>query len=217
MSMKRMILAAFAVTLMGSAGVLAQGNPTGPMSFFVTSTSQGGNLGGLAGADATCQRLAAAAGQGNRTWRAYLSTQGQGAVNARDRIGNGPWFNAKGARIAASLADLHGDVERDRNLLQIETALTEKGESIPGRGMPVNEHDILTGSDSHGKAFPAGEDRTCANWTSNADTNKAMIGHHDRMSAANTSWNSSHMTQGCSLDALKRTGGAGRFYCFAAN
>jgi hypothetical protein len=217
MSMKRMILAAFAVTLMGSAGVLAQGNPTGPMSFFVTSTSQGGNLGGLVGADATCQRLGAAAGQGNRTWRAYLSTQGQGAVNARDRIGNGPWFNAKGVRIAANLADLHGDVERDRNLLQIETALTEKGESIPGRGAPVNEHDILTGSDSHGKAFPAGEDRTCANWTSNADTNKAMIGHHDRMSAANTSWNSSHMTQGCSLDALKRTGGAGRFYCFAAN
>src|SRR6185503_20682670 len=107
-----------------------------------------GNLGGLAGADATCQRLAAAAGQGNRTWRAYLSTQGQGAVNARDRIGNGPWFNAKGVRIAANLADLHGDVERDRNLLQIETTLTEKGEAIPGRGAPVNEHDILTGSDS---------------------------------------------------------------------
>ena len=106
MSMKRMILAAFAVTLMGSAGVLAQGQPAGPMGFFVTSSSQSGKLGGLAGADAICQRLAAAAGAGNRTWRAYLSTQGQGAVNARDRIGNGPWFNAKGARIAANLADL---------------------------------------------------------------------------------------------------------------
>jgi hypothetical protein len=217
MSMKRMILAAFAVTLMGSAGVLAQGQPAGPMGFFVTSSSQSGKLGGLAGADAICQRLAAAAGAGNRTWRAYLSTQGQGAVNARDRIGNGPWFNAKGARIAANLADLHGDNERDRNLLQIETALTEKGEHVKGRGEMPNEHDILTGSDSHGRAFPAGEDRTCNNWTSDADTNKAMIGHHDRMSGANTSWNSSHMTQGCSLRALNGTGGAGHLYCFAAN
>ena len=210
-------------TAMGSAAVLAQGQPAQPpqpMRFFVSSETHNGNYGGLAGADAVCQRLAAAAGAGNRTWRAYLSTQaagGQPAVNARDRIGNGPWHNAKGAMIAASNADLHGDVERDRNNINIENSLTEKGERVKGRGEMPNEHDILTGSDSTGRALPAGEDRTCANWTSANDTNKAMIGHHDRMSGGNVSWNSSHMTQGCSLPTLNRTGGAGRIYCFATN
>jgi hypothetical protein len=206
----------------GSAAVFAQGQQQAPqpMRFFVSSEAHDGNFGGLAGADAFCQRLAAAAGAGNRTWHAYLSTQGangQPAVNARDRIGQGPWHNAKGALIAASLSDLHGDVERDRNNINIENSLSEKGGHIKGRGEMPNEHDILTGSDSTGRAFAPGEDRTCNNWTSNADANKAMIGHHDRMSGNNVSWNSSHMTQGCSLPALNRTGGAGHIYCFAIN
>jgi hypothetical protein len=212
---------AIAATALGSAAVLAQGQQAQqPMRFFVASESHNGNFGGLAGADAYCQRLAAAAGAGNRTWHAYLSTQaanGQPAVNARDRIGTGPWHNAKGVLIANNVADLHGDNERDRNNIQIENSLTEKGGHVKGRGEMPNEHDILTGSDSHGRAFPAGEDRTCNNWTSDSDANKAMIGHHDRMSGNNVSWNSSHMTQGCSLPALVRTGGAGHIYCFATN
>jgi len=223
MTRRYVILAAVAATALGSAAVLAQGQPQQPqqpMRFFVSSEPHNGNFGGLAGADAFCQRLAAAAGAGNRTWHAYLSTQpanGQPAVNARDRIGNGPWHNAKGVLIAANVADLHGDDERDRNNINIFNSLTETGGHIRGRGEMPNEHDMLTGSDSHGRAFPAGEDRTCNNWTSENDMNKAMIGHHDRMSQNNVSWNSSHMTQGCSLPALNRTGGAGHIYCFAIN
>jgi hypothetical protein len=194
--------------------------PQPPMTFFVTGETHSGNLGGLAGADAICQRLAAAAGAENRTWRAYLSTQaaaGQPAVNARDRIGNGPWHNAKGVLIAPSLIDLHGDNERDRDNINIFNALTEKGERVNGRGDMPNEHDMLTGSDSHGRALPPGEDRTCRNWTYDGAEGQAMIGHHDRMSQGNVSWNSSHLTRGCSLANLRDTGGAGRFYCFATN
>lgn len=229
--MKRHVLlaAAAGAVLTALAALGAQGQEqTQPLGFFVTSTMHSGNLGGLAGADAECQRLAAAVGAGNRTWRAYLSTQGtqsEPSVNARDRIGNGPWYNANGIMVAASLADLHGDVQRDTNLINVRTAVTEAGDLVNGfgreEGLP-QEHDMLTGSDSHGRAFPPGmsnqaNDRTCNNWTSDSDDAHAMIGHHDRMSGWNTSWNSSHSTAGCSLEAFNSTGGAGRFYCFAAD
>ena len=221
--------AAIAASALGSAAVLAQGQqPQHPMSFFVTGETHSGNLGGLAGADAICQRLAAAVGAGNRTWHAYLSTQGSPdtpPVNARDRIGTGPWYNAKGVMIAASVQALHGDIERDSNVIFRDNALTEKGELVNGRDRPpgtMNEHDMLTGSDTHGRAFQAGissggNDRTCHNWTYGGSDGSAMIGHHDRQSAWNTSWNSSHSTNGCSLENFRSTGGAGRFYCFAIN
>ena len=222
----RSVLTIVVVTLV-SAIALAQQETDNPMSFFVTSETNSGDLGGLAGADATCQRLAGAAGAGNRTWRAYLSTHGtptEAAVNARDRIGTGPWYNASGVMIAASVADLHGDIERDRNLIYRETALTEQAELVNGRVRPEgenNEHDILTGSDSHGRAFPGGaqlsNNLTCNNWTYDGPDGTAMIGHHDRLSSWNTSWNSSHATQGCRLQDFNETGGAGRFYCFAAD
>ena len=221
------MLAAVSAVALSSAAVLAQ-EPQPPLGFFVTSTTHSGNLGGLASADAECQRLGAAAGAGDRTWRAYLSTQGsqaEPAVNARDRIGRGPWYNANGVMIAGSLADLHGDVQRDTNLINVRTALMETGELVNGFGRPEGtpqEHDILTGSDSHGRAFSAGifnqgDNRTCDNWTSDSPDAHAMIGHHDRMSSWDTSWNSSHSTAGCSLEAFNDTGGAGRFYCFAAD
>jgi hypothetical protein len=192
------------------------------MTFFVTSvgSGKGADLGGIEGADQHCQRLAQAAGAGGKTWRAYLSTQATGggtAVNARDRIGRGPWQNAKGAVIAKDVAELHGT-----NNLTKQTALSEKGEPVSGRGDPVTQHDMLTGTQPDGTAFPAGEDRTCGNWTRSGSEGAAMLGHHDRTglddSAAAKSWNSSHMSRGgCSQDALKSTGGAGLFYCFAAN
>jgi hypothetical protein len=206
----------------------AQGQEQPPLGFFITSTMHSGNLGGLEGADAECQRLATAVGAGNRTWRAYLSTHGSPtvpAVNARDRIGSGPWFNAAGQKIASNVEDLHGDIQRDANLITVATALTENGDRVNGfgraEGLP-QEHDILTGSDTHGRSFPAGmsnngADRTCRDWTSDSDEDHAMIGHHDRTSQWNTSWNSSHTTAGCSLAAFNETGGAGRFYCFAAD
>jgi len=222
------VLAAVAAIALSSAAVLAQGQESQPpLGFFVTSTTHNGNLGGLAGADAECQRLAAAVGAGNRTWRAYLSTHStptEPAVNARDRIGNGPWFNADGAMIAGSLADLHGDIQRDTNLINVRTAVMEMGKPVNGFGRPEgtpNEHDILTGSDSHGRAFTSGlnrdHDYTCNNWTSDSVDARAMIGHHDRDRGQNTSWNSSHASQGCTLEAFNDTGGAGRFYCFAAD
>ena len=189
-----------------------------PMSFFVTSVGlgDGANLGGLAGADKHCQALATAAGS-KKTWRAYLSTQGDGAVNARDRIGKGPWFNAKGARIAQDVGDLHGDTldqaRRGNNLTKV-TALSEQGQTVNGVGDKPNQHDILTGSQLDGTAFPAGTDRTCRNWTSNAD-GIAMVGHHDRMGGGALSWNSIHPSKGCSQPNLVATGGAGFFYCFA--
>jgi hypothetical protein len=202
-------------------GLLAQQQPPTPqpMSFFITSAGpgDGGNLGGLAGADKHCQTLAAAAGGGSKTWRAYLSTQGQGAVNARDRIGKGPWFNAKGARVAQDVADLHGDsleqARRGNNLTRV-TGITEKGQAVNGVGDTPNVHDILTGSQLDGTAFPAGGDRTCRNWTSNTG-DSAQVGHHDRTGGGNTSWNSTHPSKGCSQANLVATGGAGLLYCFA--
>ena len=234
MTKNRVLLSAIAVTLLGSAAVLAQGQqPQQPMSFFVASTVPGtGNLGGLAGADQICQNLAQAAGAGNRTWHAYLSTQaaqGRPAVNARGRIGAGPWYNAKGAMIAANVADLHGDQQRDRNNIQKANVLDEKGQAVKGAGDMPNEHDILTGSDSDGRAFTDGVDHTCNNWTADgmdmAGNNpnapriqtRAMLGHFDRTGGGNTSWNAAHMSQGCSKQSLINTGGAGRIYCFAIN
>jgi hypothetical protein len=203
------------------AVLAAQAPPAQPMSFFITSTTQGsGNLGGLAGADAICQNLAAAAGAGNKTWHAYLSTQaanGVPGVNARGRIGAGPWYNAKGELIALNNGDLHGDQQRDRNNIQKAFALTEKGELIKGVGDMPNQHDMLTGSDSDGRAFPGGLDTTCNNWTDATDDHKAMLGHADRSGGGNTSWNSAHMSAGCSAPKLVQTGGAGHFYCFAIN
>ena len=191
------------------------------MSFFVTSVGpgNGANLGGLEGADRHCQTLAAAAGAGGKTWRAYLSTQGQGAVNARDRIGKGPWVNAKGETIAKDVAELHG-----ANNLTKQTALSEKGEVINGRGDQPNRHDILTGSQDDGTAFPPDKDMTCKNWTS-ATEGSAMVGHSDRIGlrddAPSKSWNSSHPSRGsgggCTQADLRSTGGDGLFYCFAAN
>jgi hypothetical protein len=187
-----------------------------PMSFFITSVGpgQGANLGGLEGADRHCQTLAVAAGAGDRTWRAYVSTTaatGQPAVNARDRIGPGPWFNAKGVQVAASVADLHSDA----NKLSKENSLNEKGEMVNGRGDAPNRHDILTGSQPDGTASAAGTDTTCGNWTSGGE-GSALLGHHDRQGggANPTSWNSAHASSGCSQENLRATGGDGLFYCF---
>ncbi|WP_245421972.1 lectin [Rhodoplanes serenus] len=194
------------------------------MTFFVTSVGigQGGDLGGLAGADRHCQSLAEAAGASGKTWRAYLSTQAEGgtaAVNARDRIGRGPWQNAKGVVIAKDVDELHGT-----NNLTKQTALNEKGEVVNGRGDSPNRHDVLTGSQADGRAFPPGEDRTCRNWTSSTQ-GAAMVGHHDRTglddSAPAKSWNTSHPSRGagggCTQADLRSTGGDGLLYCFAAN
>lgn len=196
--------------------------PAQPMSFFVTSmgVGDGANLGGLAGADAHCQKLAAAAGAGDRTWRAYLSQTQAGdtpAVNARARIGNGPWYNAKGQLVAANVGDLHGDQQRDRNNIRKPSALNEKGGMVNGVGDQPNQHDILTGSDSGGRAMVGSAAvTTCNNWTSNGPGN-AVVGHHDRLGGGNTSWNAAHSSAGCSQEALIKTGGAGLLYCFAAN
>jgi hypothetical protein len=215
-------LSAFVAIALGTAAVLAQNAPPHPMGFFITSTTPtgSGNLGGLSGADKICQDLAAGAGASSRTWRAYLSTQpgpaGPGE-DARNRIGRGPWYNAKNVLIAANVEDLHGDNARDRNNIQKSAALTEKGELIKGAGDTPNEHDILTGSDSEGRAFPAGLDSTCNNWTSDGDDHRAMLGHADRTGGGNVSWNSVHMSAGCSKPKLVQTGGAGHLYCFATN
>ena len=207
------------VTLLGSAAVLAQGQgPEHAMTFFVASTVPGsGNLGGLIGADRICQSLAQAHGVGNHMWHAYLSAQTTPqavGVNARDRIGPGPWYNAKGVMIAANVADLHGDQQRDRNNIQKATALSERGANGPGMGDPGNEHDILTGSDSDGRAFPTGLDTTCDNWTSDGNDHRAMLGHSDR-TGSSVSWNSAHLSRNCTKAGLIATGGAGHFYCFA--
>jgi len=217
------VLAALALTMtLGSSEVLAQragGPPPAPMTFFITSAPMSGaNLGGLAGADKHCQTLAAAAGRGAATWRAYLSTQGPGAVNARDRIGSGPWHNQRGQQIAANVADLHGDTVRDRNQINRDEAINEKGERINGRGDMPNQHDIITGSMPDGRAFTDGMDHTCSNYTSNADgMGSAQLGHHDRSGGGNSSWNSAHGSRGCSQANLIATGGNGYLYCFAAN
>jgi hypothetical protein len=214
---------ALAATALGSVAVIAAqaGEAQQPMSFFVASTVPGtGNLGGLAGADQICQNLAAAAGAGNRTWHAYLSQEQRGntpRVNARGRIGQGPWYNAKGQLVASNVGDLHGDQQRDRNTIRKANALDEKGNQVNGVGDMPNQHDMMTGSDSDGRAFTDGLDHTCNNWTSATDENRAMLGHHDRQGGNNTSWNSAHMSAGCSAASLVRTGGAGKFYCFAIN
>ena len=216
------VAAAFAV--LAARPAQAQSADT---SFFLSSNGigNGGNLGGLAGADNYCQTLAQAAGanaSGVKTWRAYLSTQavdGQPAVNARDRIGKGPWQNSKGVVIARDVAELHG-----ANNLTKQTALSEKGDVINGRGDTPNRHDVLTGSQADGTAFAAGDDRTCKNWTSSTQ-GSAMVGHSDRIGLrdddASKSWNSSHPSRGpdggCSQGDLKSTGGDGLLYCFAAN
>ena len=198
--------------------------PKQPMTFFVTSAGlgNGGNLGGLAGADKHCQALATAAGAGNRTWHAYLSLSpaaGEAAVNARDRIGQGPWFNAKGARVAQNVADLHGDTldqARMGNTLTRATALTEKGEPVKGFGENPNQHDILTGSKPDGTAYTDGADHTCKNWTSSGE-GSAQVGHHDRTGGPGVSWNAVHPSRGCSQENLVSTGGNGYFYCFATS
>ena len=224
MTYMRPFLAALALTLtLGSYIALAQqpAAPPPPMSFFVTSVSKGdgANYGGLAGADAYCQSLAQAAGRGNVRWVAYLSTQGAGAVNARDRIGQGPWHNSRGAMVAANLAELHGDtvdVARMGNRINKNNSRTEKGDTVKGVGDMPNEHDILTGSQPDGRAFTDGMDHTCSNYTSNvAGRGNVQLGHHDKIGNTNGSWNSAHASRGCSQPELLPTGGAGYLYCFA--
>jgi hypothetical protein len=220
---------AAAVALLTACQTPPPAAPAGPMSFFITSvgSGKGADLGGLAGADAHCQKLAAASaapGAAGKTWRAYLSvaptfaTQTAPAVpaiNARDRIGTGPWFNAKGALIARNVEHLHNG-----NNISKETALDEKGGVVKGRGDTPNEHDILTGTRADGTAFAPQQDTTCKAWTSSTD-GSAIVGHHDRVGPLSEnwakSWNFSHPSVGCSQEALVRTGGSGRFYCFATN
>lgn len=210
---------AIAVAALAACGSMAGGAKTG-MSFFVTSAGpgQGADLGGLAGADRQCQTLASAAGAGNRTWRAYLSQQPTAnvpGVNARDRIGKGPWTNAKGVVVATDVANLHG-----ANNISKQTALTETGAIVNGRGDTPNMHDMLTGSQPDGSFIAGNVNTTCGNWTQSGE-GSAMLGHHDRTglddSVPAKSWNSSHLSRGCSADALKTTGSAGLFYCFAAD
>jgi hypothetical protein len=238
MTTMKSLLSVLAVCVLGSYLALAQGRggggaaqgrgggqqaPPQPMSFFVTSagSGKGADLGGLAGADAICQNLAAAAGRGAATWHAYLSTQGPGGVNARDRIGTGPWYNQRGQMIARDLAHLHGDTLEAAQLgnnLNKNSALSEKGELINGQGDQPNRHDILTGSTTGGVAFTDG-DHTCSNYTRSDDVQgvNVQLGHSDRSGGGNYSWNSAHGSQGCSQPALVRTGGAGLLYCFAIN
>jgi hypothetical protein len=199
--------------------------PAQPFSYFITSqgVGDGANLGGLAGADAHCGKLAAAANSPRKTWRAYLSTQaanGQPAINARDRIGTGPWYNTRGAVVARDLAHLHGDtleLARVGSNLTWATSFTEKNEPVKRAGDTPNQHDILTGSQPDGRAFPEGQDRTCKNYTSNAADGSAQVGHFDRTGGGNTSWNSAHASRGCGQANLVATGGAGLLYCFAVD
>jgi hypothetical protein len=208
------VLIAAAVLALQSGTLSAQTKT--PLGFFITSVGvgDGANLGGISGADAHCQKLASAVGAGNRTWRAYLSgTENGKPVNARDRIGPGPWFNAKGVQIAANVAELHSEAAKTGK----EGSLNEKGEMVNGRGDTPNTHDMLTGSQLDGTAFSDAADHTCNNWTSN-NTGSAQLGHHDRQGGGTnpTSWNSAHPSKGCSQPSLVGTGGAGLFYCFAA-
>ncbi len=216
----RIFVLVIVLSVAGSNALRAQDAPTeAPMSFFITSggPGNGADLGGLAGADMHCQSLAKAAGAGGRTWRAYLSASATAdgpAINARDRIGKGPWHNVQGVRVAVDVDDLHGD---DNNLGK-ETALDENGQMVKGRGDRPNMHDILTGSQLDGTVFPADSDKTCKNWTSSA-RGSAQVGHHDRTGGGPnpTSWNSAHGSRGCSQSDLVGTGGNGLFYCFAAD
>jgi hypothetical protein len=198
------------VTIAFIAAVTVPSQAQNQMSFFVSSvgSGNGGNLGGLAGADKLCQGLAAKAKAGNRTWQAYLSTSGQGGVNARDRIGAGPWYNAKGVLIASNVAELHSDKAN----INADTALDEQGRLINPQGAP-NRHDIMTGSNAEGRAT----EMTCQNWTSSAGDQTAMLGHHDRLTFGKpgSPWNAAHASKGCSQENLVATGGAGLVYCFA--
>ncbi len=211
-----LLVAAILVGALALFPVSAQ-NADPKMSFFIVSSGpgNGADLGGLAGADGRCQMLARAVGAGSRTWRAYLSATasgGQAAVNARDRIGSGPWFNAKGVQIASDVDDLHSD----KNNLTKETQLNEYGRMVNGRGDSPNRHDILTGSQLDGTALPGSDDTTCGNWTSHGE-GSAQVGHHDRTGGGKnpTSWNSAHGSRGCSQENLQGTGGDGLYYCFA--
>lgn len=224
MKMSRFLVAGALVGTLATSSFSQQGEQE-PMNFFITSVGMGdgANLGGLAGADAHCQALASAVDRGDSTWRAYLSTQGRNAVNARDRIGEGPYYGAAGHMIARDKAHLHGDtleLARLGNGLNSFHARTEKGDfvnGITGRrlGQGPSVHDILTGSMPDGRAYTDGADHTCSNWTSNADgEGGAQVGHFDRQGLDNTSWNSTHGTRGCSQESLIPSGGAGFFYCF---
>lgn len=214
---------AFAADPPAPAAEAKQKEPVKPLSFFVTSegVGKGADLGGLAGADAHCQKLATAVGAGGKTWHAYLSVQatdGQPAVNARDRIGKGPWYNVKGAVVAKDIASLHGDTldaARLGNNLSRSTALTEKAEPIKGAGDKPNQHDILTGSQPDGNTYADRIDHTCKNYTSSAKEGSVQVGHFDRTGGGNTSWNSAHGSKGCGQENLVSTGGAGLLYCFA--
>ncbi|OGA13968.1 MAG: lectin [Betaproteobacteria bacterium RIFCSPLOWO2_02_FULL_63_19] len=220
--MTRFCTAVIAAALVTGPAMAQQAPPQFPnMTFFITSTGgpDGANFGGIEGADRHCQTLAAKAGAGGKTWRAYLSAQaadGKPAVNARDRIGSGPWVNARGVQVAANVDDLHSA----NNKINTETGVAENGRMIPGRLHVVNQHDILTGSTADGRAYPPGKDMTCGNWTKNAE-GSAFVGHSDRMGlrddAPSKSWNASHPSRGCSYEKLKSSGGAGLLYCFAAN
>ena len=217
--MKPFLFTLSVAAIFGQAQPKAQ-PPKAPVTFFVTSVGvgNGANLGGLAGADAHCQKLASAVGASG-TWRAYLSTQaadGKPAINARDRIGKGPWHNARGAIVARDLAHLHGDtleLAQLGNLITKNNAVNEKGELVNGVGDKPNMHDVLTGTQPDGKAYPDAADHTCKNWTSNGE-GIAQLGHHDR-NGGGISWNSVHASRGCSQENLVSTGGAGLFYCFA--
>ena len=211
-----LLIVAIFVGALAALPVAAQ-NADPKMSFFIVSSGpgNGADLGGLAGADGRCQMLARAVGAGSRTWRAYLSATasgGQAAVNARDRIGSGPWFNAKGVQIASDVDDLHSD----KNNLTKETQLNEYGRMVNGRGDSPNRHDVLTGSQLDGTAFTGSDDTTCGNWTSHGE-GSAQVGHHDRTGGGKnpTSWNSAHGSRGCSQENLQGTGGDGLYYCFA--
>ena len=221
--MRLTTLAAAVLVLSGCATPMTSSTP---MTFFVTSSGPGSGaaLGGLEGADKHCQQLATAAGAGDRTWHAYLSTQGKTlddstVVHARDRIGTGPWHNAKGVRIASSVDDLHGS----GNNITTATALDENGQRVNDRTQKPPKHDILTGSRPDGTAFGGGDlqDMTCGNWTKDTSDGSAMVGHHDRIGPIDhpwaTSWNSSHNSRGCSQERLRSSGGEGLFYCFAVN
>jgi len=233
MKYMRPVLAALALTVtLGSylalaqpqqqpAGGRGQQAPPPPMNFFVTSVAKGdgANYGGLAGADAHCQMLAQAAGRGGVKWVAYLSTQGPGAVYARDRIGGGPWYNARGGLVSMNQGQLHGDtIEQARvgNPIGKNSALTEKQTPVNGQGDMPNQHDILTGSMPDGRAFTDGMDHTCSNYTSNAaGMGTVQLGHSDKQGGGNSSWNSAHASRGCSQMNLIQTGGNGYLYCFA--
>lgn len=222
-SVKRTLCVIACASAFAVIGGCASMSSAQPMSFFVTSAGpgNGADLGGIEGADKHCQKLAAAAGAGDRTWRAYLSGQGKAladpdVVNARDRIGAGPWYNAKGVLIASNVEELHSA----KNNLNLQTALDERGQPVNGRADKPNKHDMLTGSRPDGTAFAPTTDMTCGNWTKSGTDGSAMVGHHDRSGPVThpwaVSWNSSHPSVGCGRENLYKTGGDGLFYCFAA-